>query len=212
MFPSKNHVASHNWLSNCMAILATCLFTLNTAPASAAANFRAQGEVILVAFNYCPSGFTPANGSSQATYTLQYSNAVSAHFASKYGTYGSELQLPSLNNAQYGQPSKLPLDTMQYCVATNGSVQQESQSSGQPYVGEVKLFATDFCPQGWFAANGQSAPLNRFQLLYALTSLQTPPRTQGGEPLFNLPDLSTKSPVSGMQYCIAWDGEYPQRP
>jgi len=62
----------------------------------------------------------------------------------------------------------------------------------EPFVGEVCLFAFNFCPQGYMAANGQLLSINEYQVLYELLGT-----TYGGDckTTFALPDLRGRTPV-----------------
>jgi microcystin-dependent protein len=66
-------------------------------------------------------------------------------------------------------------------------------SAQEPYLGEVRLFGFDFCPNGWIAANGQLLPLNQFTALFSLYGT-----IYGGNGTsnFGLPDLRGRAPVS----------------
>jgi microcystin-dependent protein len=54
-----------------------------------------------------------------------------------------------------------------------------------PYLGEIRLFASNFAPAGWQFCNGQSLSINEYETLYALIGT-----TYGGDSsTFKLPDL-----------------------
>lgn len=61
--------------------------------------------------------------------------------------------------------------------------------SVEPYIGEIMLFAWDFCPLGWLFCEGQSLSVMEYQALYSLIG-----RTYGGDgnKTFNLPDLRSR--------------------
>ncbi|WP_018390731.1 phage tail protein [Ancylobacter sp. FA202] len=54
------------------------------------------------------------------------------------------------------------------------------------YVGEIRLFAGTYAPQGWAVCEGQTLAINEYEVLYALVGT-----TWGGDGVsnFNLPDL-----------------------
>lgn len=60
------------------------------------------------------------------------------------------------------------------------------------YTGEIRLFAGNFAPQGWFFCNGQELQVNSYQALYAVLGNQF-----GGNQMqtFMLPDLRDKAPI-----------------
>jgi microcystin-dependent protein len=40
-------------------------------------------------------------------------------------------------------------------------------SAQEPYIGEVRLFGFNFCPTGWYLANGQLLPIKQNQALFS---------------------------------------------
>lgn len=62
----------------------------------------------------------------------------------------------------------------------------------EPYVGEVCMFAINYCPVGYAQANGQLLPINQYQELFALLGTYF-----GGDGInnFALPDLQGRAPV-----------------
>ncbi len=80
------------------------------------------------------------------------------------------------------------------------------------YIGEIRLFAGGFAPQGWAYCNGATLPISRNQALYSILGT-----AYGGDGIsnFNLPTLT--SPLSDPtgrfgQYIICTMGIYPARP
>nr|WP_295932431.1 tail fiber protein [uncultured Dyadobacter sp.] len=63
---------------------------------------------------------------------------------------------------------------------------------GQPYVGEVRMFAGSFAPAGWAFCSGQTLPISENEVLFQLIGT-----TYGGdgEETFNLPDLQGRLPL-----------------
>jgi microcystin-dependent protein len=60
-----------------------------------------------------------------------------------------------------------------------------------PYIGEIKLWALNFQPEGWVFCDGRSLPVNQYQALYSLLG-----NYYGGDKNnFNLPDLRGRVPV-----------------
>src|SRR5512136_2572601 len=56
----------------------------------------------------------------------------------------------------------------------------------QPYVGEIRMFAGNFAPQGWMFCEGQLLPISQYDALFNLIGT-----TYGGDGIntFALPDL-----------------------
>jgi microcystin-dependent protein len=62
----------------------------------------------------------------------------------------------------------------------------------EPYVGEIRMFAGNFAPNGWMLCQGQQLPISENETLFNLIGT-----TYGGdgESAFNLPDLSSRLPL-----------------
>ena len=63
---------------------------------------------------------------------------------------------------------------------------------GQPYVGEIRLFAGNFAPNGWMFCEGATLPISENDVLFQLIGT-----TYGGdgEQTFNLPNLASRVPI-----------------
>ena len=63
---------------------------------------------------------------------------------------------------------------------------------GQPYVGEIRLFAGNFAPNGWMFCEGATLPISENDVLFQLIGT-----TYGGdgESTFNLPNLASRVPI-----------------
>ena len=63
---------------------------------------------------------------------------------------------------------------------------------GEPYVGEIRMFAGNFNPAGWAFANGQLIPISQNDTLFILYGT-----TYGGdgETTFALPNLQSRVPI-----------------
>ena len=61
------------------------------------------------------------------------------------------------------------------------------------YVGEIRMFAGNFAPTGWFLCEGQIVAISDYQILYSLLGT-----TYGGngQTTFGLPDLRGRVPIS----------------
>ena len=61
-----------------------------------------------------------------------------------------------------------------------------------PYVGEIRMFAGNFAPQGWMLCQGQTLAITDYDVLFNLIGT-----TYGGDgqTTFNLPNLSSRVPV-----------------
>jgi len=63
---------------------------------------------------------------------------------------------------------------------------------GEPYVGEIRMFAGNFAPNGWMFCEGQTLPISENETLFQLIGT-----TYGGdgESTFNLPNLASRVPI-----------------
>ncbi|ABQ25551.1 phage tail protein [Geotalea uraniireducens] len=61
-----------------------------------------------------------------------------------------------------------------------------------PFIGEIRTFAGNFAPYGWFYCQGQRLSITEFQALYAVIGA-----TYGGDgsTYFNLPNLQAYAPM-----------------
>ena len=63
---------------------------------------------------------------------------------------------------------------------------------GQPFVGEIRMFAGNFPPNGWMFCEGAPLPISENEVLFQLIGT-----TYGGdgEETFNLPNLASRVPI-----------------
>lgn len=61
-----------------------------------------------------------------------------------------------------------------------------------PFVGEIRMFAGTFAPDGWLLCHGQTLPISENETLFQLIGT-----TYGGdgESTFNLPNLASRVPI-----------------
>src|SRR6476469_6254963 len=61
-----------------------------------------------------------------------------------------------------------------------------------PYVGEIRMFAGNFAPNGWLFCEGQPLPISENDVLFTLIGT-----TYGGDgqETFNLPNLASRVPI-----------------
>ena len=61
-----------------------------------------------------------------------------------------------------------------------------------PFVGEIRMFAGNFAPNGWMFCEGQTLPIAENEVLFQLIGT-----TYGGdgEETFNLPNLASRVPI-----------------
>lgn len=75
---------------------------------------------------------------------------------------------------------------------------------GQPYVGELRMFAGNFAPAGWMFCDGQLLPISENEVLFNLIGT-----TYGGDGqnTFALPDLRSRIPIhQGNGFILAETG------
>ncbi|MAX79983.1 MAG: phage tail protein [Crocinitomicaceae bacterium] len=63
----------------------------------------------------------------------------------------------------------------------------------EPFMGEIKLFAGNFAPRGWFFCEGQLLAISQFSALFSILGT-----TYGGDgrTSFGLPDLRGRTPLN----------------
>src|SRR6059036_3348852 len=75
---------------------------------------------------------------------------------------------------------------------------------GQPFVGEIRIFAGNFAPAGWMFCEGQLLPISENETLFNLIGT-----TYGGDgqSTFALPDLRGRLPIhQGNSFILAETG------
>jgi microcystin-dependent protein len=61
-----------------------------------------------------------------------------------------------------------------------------------PYIGEIRIFAGNFAPNGWFFCNGQLLPISQYSALFSILGVQY---GGNGTTNFGLPNLQGSVPV-----------------
>ena len=62
----------------------------------------------------------------------------------------------------------------------------------QPYVGEIRMFAGNFAPNGWMFCDGQQLPIAENEVLFQLIGTMY---GGDGESTFQLPNLQSRVPI-----------------
>ena len=67
---------------------------------------------------------------------------------------------------------------------------------GEPFVGEIRMFAGSFPPAGWAMCDGSTLPISEYETLFNLIGT-----TYGGDgqETFNLPNLASRIPIHAGQ-------------
>jgi microcystin-dependent protein len=85
-----------------------------------------------------------------------------------------------------------------------------ARAGENPFLGEIEIFAFNFCPMGWASLNGELLAINQNQALFALLGT-----TYGGDgqTTFALPTVRPIFSATGaaLQQCIALQGIFPSR-
>ena len=76
-------------------------------------------------------------------------------------------------------------------------------------LGQIKLFAFSYAPQGWAFCDGRSLSIETNAALYSLIGNNFGGNL--GTMTFALPDLRGQEPGPNTHYCIALEGIYPSR-
>ncbi len=113
------------------------------------------------------------------------------------------------------------------------STPQKAHAGPDPFIGELMVFAGNFCPRGWAEANGQLLSISQNSALFSLLGTNF---GGDGRTTFGLPNLTGKTPIGSdgssvgkaagsleygdngsehgtltMMHCIALVGIYPSR-
>ena len=79
-----------------------------------------------------------------------------------------------------------------------------------PFLGEIDIFAFNFCPTGWLPVNGQLLAISQYTALFSLLG-----NFYGGDGVSNfaLPKWGPINSANGQPFtpCIAINGVYPAR-
>jgi microcystin-dependent protein len=90
------------------------------------------------------------------------------------------------------------------------SLQIGASHAQDPFLGEIRIFASSFCPKGHGDALGQLLPINQNQALFSLLGT-----TYGGDGRVNfaLPTAKPIFTVDGLalRQCVALIGIYPSQ-
>lgn len=68
----------------------------------------------------------------------------------------------------------------------------EAEAGPDPYMGEIAIFGTNFCPRGWAEANGQLLKISEYQALFSLLGTMY---GGDGRTTFALPDLRGRTAI-----------------
>jgi microcystin-dependent protein len=84
-----------------------------------------------------------------------------------------------------------------------------AEAQPQPFIGEVMIFAGNYCPKGWAIMDGQLLPINQYQPLFQILGTN-----YGGDGLktFALPKakpFKTAGDKQTLMQCIALFGVFP---
>jgi microcystin-dependent protein len=100
--------------------------------------------------------------------------------------------------------SSVTLLVLIFCLAPRAAVAQ----AYEPFLGEIQIFAFNFCPAGWAAANGQLLQISQYTALFSLLGT-----TYGGDGVatFALPKWGPILTANGgaLRACIALEGVFP---
>jgi hypothetical protein len=102
--------------------------------------------------------------------------------------------------------------TLAAVLAGSASLIAAPASAQEFYMSEIRLFASDYCPQYWLLADGAELIIQNNAALFSLLGT-----AYGGDgrTTFNLPDLRNQVPggtqAAHMNYCISIQGIYPSR-
>jgi microcystin-dependent protein len=163
-------------------------------PPDAAAVSCFPGEIKLFAGNTFPSPWIEADGE---ILDISKHHALYQRIGASFGGDGTTtFAVPELSN-------DAPLDHTTYLICADG---KESSSDSSTLLGEVVLYASAQPPPDWTLANGQLLQIHQHHTLFSVYGA-----IFGGDGVetFAMPNLSSKSPISGVNYVVALRGRFP---
>jgi microcystin-dependent protein len=155
------------------------------------------GQISLFPYDSAPYGWVECDGRTMIRLQNQ---ALYSLLGTTFGGNGTtNYNLPNLS-------SKAPVAGTKYYMATSGMY---GVDSAMPAIGEVCLFPDSMVPTTstmWKLCNGSVLSIAQYPSLFSLLGVNY---GGNGSTNFNIPNLSTKNPISGIHYYIAVDGTYP---
>jgi microcystin-dependent protein len=78
----------------------------------------------------------------------------------------------------------------------------------ETFIGAIELFPFGYEPMDWFLCDGRLLNISQYNVLFSLLGIQF-----GGDGVTNfaLPNLLGTEPMPGMNFYIAYEGDYPPR-
>lgn len=154
------------------------------------------GQIILFPYGSAPLGWVECDG--RTMYRVQ-NQALYSLIGTTFGGNGTTtFNIPDLRN-------KEPITGTKYYMATMGLYGVDNAT---PAIGEVCLFPDSMFREStmWKLCDGSVLSISEYSSLYATIGVN-----YGGNNStnFNIPNLSTKNPISGLHYYIAVDGAFP---
>jgi len=171
----------------------------STASASGSGGTRFLGQICLFANtnSKVPAGWTPCDGRALP---IGSNTALFSVIGTVFGGNGSTFNLPDLRSAA---PYSGTGGSGQYCMCTDGTAGVYTTF----LIGEVCLLpdcvATSYTglgPEIFLKCDGSAYDTADYSALYGVI---------GGAFGSNLPNLADVSPLSGLSYYIAYNGNYP---
>jgi microcystin-dependent protein len=98
----------------------------------------------------------------------------------------------STASGEVGYKKAYGAQAINYIICISGNWPSPNATTVSPFLGEIKMFAGSFAPQGWAFCHGQLLPINQNVSLFSLLGT-----TYGGngQTSFALPDLRGATPV-----------------
>jgi microcystin-dependent protein len=107
---------------------------------------------------------------------------------------GSQYDFLVKSNAtgEVGYKKAYGAQAINYIICVNGNWPSPNSATVSPFLGEIKLFAGNFAPQGWMLCQGQLLSINQNTSLFSLLGTSY---GGNGQTTFALPDLRGATPV-----------------
>jgi microcystin-dependent protein len=154
------------------------------------------GEILLVPYDFDPSGFALCDGSVLPTKDFA---TLFALLGTRFGGNGTTtFGLPNLRGRE-------PVKGLRYVIALYGA-SPWNDTGNLRYYGELMLTPYDVTPKGWLPCDGSVLPIDKNEVLFSLLGTQF---GGNGAKTFGLPDTREHVPATGLKYLISTQGVYP---
>lgn len=194
----------------CLVIICISMLTLNGERHEVEAMAGSDGPMGIVSLFFdgkAPLGWIKCDGRSfpikgYEGFNYMLSRTINGVRVPSFGGDSTKFNIPNLIG-------KSPIKGMEYYIAQQGMTIAFYDEPDMALIGEVCLFPENSVwseSDVWKRCDGRELPISSYPALYSCIGA-----TFGGDGInnFQIPNLSNKSPVEGLNYYIAVNGKHP---